>query len=165
VSFTIQGYQGEDFCKDFKLRKTIHATNMHLFHPVSGIKKYASAEEILVDFVEVRIEYYKKRKAHLIELLKKQLVILENKVKFVRMVTSGDFIIFKRKKASIEEEMSRKFVKVDDSFEYLLNIKTWQYSDEAVADLNRDLEKASKELETLTATSVMDMWKSDIIKY
>jgi DNA topoisomerase-2 len=92
-------------------------------------------------------------------------VILENKVKFVKMVTSGDFIIFKRKKASIEEEMSRKFVKVDDSFDYLLNIKTWQYSDEAVADLNRDLEKASRELETLTATSVMDMWKSDIIKY
>lgn len=165
VSFTIQGYQGEDFCKDFKLRKTIHATNMHLFHPVTGIKKYASAEEILVDFVEVRIEYYKKRKAHLIQLLKKQLVILENKVKFVKMVTSGDFIIFKRKKASIEEEMSRKFAKVDDSFDYLLNIKTWQYSDEAITDLNRDLEKASKELEALTATSVMDMWKSDIIKY
>jgi DNA topoisomerase-2 len=165
VSFTIQGYQGEDFCKDFKLRKTVHATNMHLFHPVTGIKKYASAEEILVDFVEVRIEYYKKRKAHLMNLLKKQLVILENKVKFVKMVTSGDFIIFKRKKASIEEDMARKFAKVDDSFEYLLNIKTWQYSDEAVDDLNKEFEKARKELDTLTATNVMDMWKSDIIKY
>ena len=165
VSFTIQGYQGEDFCKDFKLRKTVHATNMHLFHPTTGIKKYASAEEILVDFVEVRIEYYKKRKAHLMNLLKKQLVILENKVKFVKMVTSGDFIIFKRKKASIEEDMARKFAKVDDSFEYLLNIKTWQYSDEAVEDLTKEFEKARKELDTLTSTNVMDMWKSDIIKY
>jgi len=165
VSFTIQGYLGEDFCKDFKLRKTIHATNMHLFHPVTGIKKYASAEEILVDFVEVRIEYYKKRKDHLINVLNKQLVVLENKVKFVQMVTSGDFIIFKRKKAAIEDEMARKFAKVDDSFDYLLNIKTWQYSDEAVTDLKKDFAVASKELEVLTATSVMDMWKTDIIKY
>jgi DNA topoisomerase-2 len=165
VSFTIRGYTGDDFCKDFKLRKTIHATNMHLFHPVTGIKKYASAEEILVDFVEVRIEYYKKRKAHLIQTLEKELVILENKVRFVQMVTHGDFIIFKRKKASIEEELTRKFTKVDGSFDYLLNIKTWQYSDEAVADLKKAFEKTTKELETLKATHVMNMWKSDIIKY
>jgi DNA topoisomerase-2 len=165
VNFTVYGYQGEDFCRDFKLKKTIHATNMHLFHPVTGIKKYASAEEILVDFVEVRIEYYKKRKAHLIDLLKKQLVILENKVKFVQMVTNGDFVIFKRKKSSIEDEMLRKFVKVDDSFEYLLNIKTWQYSDEAVLELKKEFEKASKDLDVLSATTVMDMWKTDIIKY
>jgi DNA topoisomerase-2 len=165
VSFTIQGYQGEDFCKDFKLRKTIHATNMHLFHPKTGIKKYASAEEILVDFVEVRVEYYKKRKAHLISVLRKELTVLENKVKFVQMVISGDFVIFKRKKASIEEELGRKFTKVDNSYEYLLNIKTWQYSDEAVTELRKDFERSSKELDTLNATNVMDMWKTDIIKY
>ena len=165
VSFVIQGYTGEDFAKDFKLRKTIHATNMHLFHPVTGIKKYASAEEILVDFVEVRVQYYKKRKAHLIDVLKKDLTILENKVKFVQMVTSGDFIIFKRKKASIEEEMSRKFVKIDGTFNYLLDIKTWQYSEDAVLDLKKEFEKATKELEALSVMTVIDMWKSDIIKY
>ena len=71
----------------------------------------------------------------------------------------------KRKKAAIEDEMARKFAKVDDSFDYLLNIKTWQYSDEAVTDLKKDFAVASKELEVLTATSVMDMWKTDIIKY
>ena len=165
VSFTIQGYQGEDFLKDFKLRKTIHATNMHLFHPVTGIKKYASAEEILVDFVEVRIEYYKKRKAHLIRVLEKELVTLQNKLKFVQMVISGDFIIFKRKKASIEDELGRKFTKIDGTFDYLLNIKTWQYSDEAVAELKKEFDKSTKELETLKAMTVMNMWKTDIIKY
>jgi len=165
VNFTIQGYQGDDFCKDFKLRKNVNSSNMHLFHPVTGIKKYASAEEILVDFVEVRVEYYKKRKSHLIDLLKKQLVILENKVKFVQLVINGDFIIFKRKKTSIEEEMGRKFAKVDGSYEYLLNIKTWQYSEEAVKDLNKELDKAKDELTKLSSTTVLDMWKTDIIKY
>jgi DNA topoisomerase-2 len=165
VKFVIQGYQGSDFAKDFKLRKTIHASNMHLFHPTKGIRKYESAEEILVDFVEIRMDYYKKRKAHMIEILNRDLVILSNKAKFVQAVTNGDFIIFKRKKDSIEEEMGRKFAKVDGTFEYLFNIKTWQYSDEAVADLKKDLDKAEKELEILKKTGVVDMWKTDIIKY
>jgi hypothetical protein len=92
-------------------------------------------------------------------------VILSNKAKFVQAVTNGDFIIFKRKKDSIEEEMGRKFAKVDGTFEYLFNIKTWQYSDEAVADLKNDLDKTAKELEILKKTGVVDMWKTDIIKY
>lgn len=165
VKFVIHGYTGDDFVKDFKLRKTIHASNMHLFHPTKGIKKYESAEEILVDFVEIRMQFYKKRKAHMISMLNRDLVMLENKAKFVQMVTSGDFIIFKRKKATIEEELGRKFAKVDDSYDYLLNIKTWQYSEEAVTELKKNLNKAQKDLEILTKTGLVDMWKTDIIKY
>jgi len=85
-------------------------------------------------------------------------------MKFVQLVIDGDFIIFKRKKASIEEEMSRKFSKIDGSFEYLLNIKTWQYSEEAVKQLNQDAISIQSELETLTKTSTLDMWKTDILK-
>jgi DNA topoisomerase-2 len=81
------------------------------------------------------------------------------------MVIGGDFIIFKRKKASIEDELGRKFTKIDGTFEYLLNIKTWQYSDEAVAELNKEFDKSTKELETLKAMTMMNMWKTDIIKY
>ena len=111
------------------------------------------------------MDYYKKRKAHMIKMLNKDLVILENKAKFVQMVTNGDFIIFKRQKGAIVEEMGRKFAKVDDSYEYLLNIKTWQYSDEAVTELKNNLIKSQKELEVLTKTGLVDMWKTDIIKY
>ena len=166
VNFTVFGYQGDgtEAVKDFKLRKTIHATNMHLFHPEFGIKKYETAEEILVDFVKIRMIFYKKRKEHLIKVLNHQVTLLQNKMKFVQMVIDGDFIIFKRKKASIEEEMSRKFAKIDGSFEYLLNIKTWQYSEEAVKQLKQDSVSIQSELETLTKTSTLDMWKTDILK-
>ena len=43
-----------DIIKDFKLQKTFHISNMHLFHPNKGIYKYESPEEILLDFVEIR---------------------------------------------------------------------------------------------------------------
>jgi DNA topoisomerase II len=59
--------------KDLKMKKTFHTSNMHLFHPTRGIHKYANAEEILRDFVELRLEHYKKRKAHLVDVFRRGL--------------------------------------------------------------------------------------------
>jgi DNA topoisomerase-2 len=58
VDFLIQGYVGKDIVKDLKLQKTIRDTNMHLFHPTKGIRKYDNAESILSDFIDLRVEYY-----------------------------------------------------------------------------------------------------------
>jgi DNA topoisomerase-2 len=165
VQFTIQGYTGSDFAKDLKLRKTFHTSNMHLFHPKTGIKRYDSAEEILVDFVELRVEYYKKRKANLIQELTMRNTLVENKVRFVQQVVNGDLIIFKRKKESIEQELGRKFVAIDGSYDYLLNIKTYQYTAESIKELNDEAVRIQRELDVMSKLHVMDMWKNDILKY
>jgi DNA topoisomerase-2 len=80
VHFEIEGYEGTELIKDFKLRKAFRTSNMHLFHPLSGIKKYSSPEEILGDFFEIRLEYYAKRKEHLIRVLTEKTLVLETKV-------------------------------------------------------------------------------------
>ena len=157
VYFEIE-YQGTDVVKDLKLTKTIRTSNMHLFHPMTGIKKYLSAEEILVDFVEIRTRYYKLRKQNLIEKLTEKAKVLSNKAKFVRQVVDGDLIIFKRKKSSLEEELMRKFGASD----YLLDIKTYQYTEEAIKKLMDESLQATNELEILRGTQILDMWKSDI---
>lgn len=158
VYFEIFEYQGSDVIKDLKLTKTIRTSNMHLFHPTTGIKKYLSAEEILVDFVEIRTRYYKLRKQNLIEKLTEKAKVLSNKSKFVRQVVDGDLIIFKRKKSSLEDELMRKF----GAFDYLLDIKTYQYTEEAIKKLMDESKQATDELEILRSTQILDMWKSDI---
>jgi DNA topoisomerase-2 len=158
VLFEVYDYQGSDVVKDLKLSKSIRTSNMHLFHPKSGIKKYASAEEILVDFIEIRVKYYNLRKQHLIEELTKKAKMLDNKAKFVRQVVDGDLIIFKRKKQSLEDELMRKF----GAFDYLLDIKTYQYTEEAIKKLMDESKQATEELEVLSGTQILDMWKTDI---
>jgi DNA topoisomerase-2 len=157
VHFEID-YVGTNIEKDLKLNKTIRTSNMHLFHPKTGIKKYNTAEEILVDFIEVRIKYYNLRKQHLIEELTKKAKMLDNKAKFVRQVVDGDLIIFKRKKQSLEDELMRKFGASD----YLLDIKTYQYTEEAIKRLMDESKQATEELEVLSGTQILDMWKTDI---
>jgi DNA topoisomerase II len=45
-----------------KLSTTVNKANMHLFDPQGRIKRYETAEQVLMDFFELRLEYYTKRK-------------------------------------------------------------------------------------------------------
>jgi len=165
VNFSIEGYTGNDIIKDFKLQKTFHVSNMHLFHPTRGIHKYESPEEILTDFVKIRSETYKKRKAHLIRVLKEKTKKLENMSKFIDMVIHEKLIVFRRKRIDLEREMENIFDKIDGSYEYLLNIKTYQYTLEAIQSIREETTKSRIELDTLQQMSHIDMWKRDLKIY
>ena len=165
VDFNITGYTGNDIIKDFKLQKTFHVTNMHLFHPTKGIHKYESPEEILVDFVDIRTKTYKKRKTHLINVLTEKTKKLENMSRFVDMVISEKLVVFKRKRSELESEMKSLFDTIENSYDYLLNIKTYQYTHEAVQNLREETTKTKHELEVLQHTTYIDMWKKDLKIY
>jgi len=162
VDFDIVGYTGKDLVKDLKMRKTFHTSNMHLFHPTKGIHRYASPEEILTDFVDLRLEHYKKRKEHLIEVLQKRAEMCGHKSKFVTMVIEGKLVVFKRKKVDLEKEMSTMFPKIDGSWDYLLNTKTVEYTEERVKSLIDEATQANVDLERMLRTSHVTMWKTDI---
>ena len=164
IHFEIGGYRGKDPVKDFKLAKTIRVSNMHLFHPKQGIKKYQSAEEILVDFVELRFDYYKKRKAHLKKQLEQKVLVLTNKAKFVLKVVNEEIKVFKRKKKDLEDEIAQEFPKVDGNHDYLLNIKTWQYTDESVDAMFKEAEVAEVALTELEGTSIIQMWENNLLE-
>jgi DNA topoisomerase-2 len=162
VDFEIFGYSGKDLMKDLKMRKTFHVSNMHLFHPTKGIHRYTTPEEILADFVELRLEHYKKRKAHLIDVLEKRAEMCSLKSRFVTMVIEGRLVVFRRKKAELEKEMSATFPKIDGSWDYLLNTRTVEYTEERVKALMDEARQANVELERMLKTSHITMWKNDI---
>jgi DNA topoisomerase-2 len=162
VHFEIVDYTGKDLVKDLKLRKTFHVSNMHLFHPIKGIYKYSSPEEILKDFVELRLDHYVKRKAHLIKVLETKAIMCGYKSKFVTMVIEGDIVVFRRKKEDLERQLSDIFPQIAGTYDYLLNIKTVQYTEESVKALIQESMHAKEELEIMKKTSHIDMWKSDI---
>src|SRR5210317_182858 len=164
VDFVIQDYTGKDIIKDLKLQKTLRTTNMHLFHPTKGIHKYDTAESILSDFIKLRYEYYKKRKEHLIKVLETKSKMCEYKSRFVMMVINGDIIVFRRKKQELENQLSGLFPRIGGTYDYLLNIKTVQYTDESVRELLKESEQAKSELEIMRATTHVSMWENDIKK-
>ena len=138
---------------------------MHLFHPTHGIKKYASAEDILQDFFELRAALYKKRKAYMKKELTHRMELLSNKAKFVKMVVDDEIVVFKKKRAELEAAIAAvPLPKVDDSYDYLLNIKTYQYTEEAIADMFKASERARLDLAELEGTTIAQMWQRDVEK-
>ncbi|XP_006296839.2 DNA topoisomerase 2, partial [Capsella rubella] len=98
----------EGFLKKFKLTTTISTSNMHLFDKKGVIKKYASPEQILEEFFDLRNEYYEKRKETMLKNMELELLKLENKVKFILGVLSGEIIVNNRKKADLVEELRQR---------------------------------------------------------
>ena len=164
VHFVIE-YEGSDPIKDLKLQKTIRTSNMHLFHPTKGITKYNSAEEIIEDFFKIRVEYYSKRKKYLLQSLKNNLKLVKNKCQFIQEVISGSLVVFNQAKKSIEQELvTRQYEKIDGTFDYLFNIKTYQYTSEAINELNGLNEKLTRQFDELFGMNVQKLWNVDLQK-
>jgi DNA topoisomerase-2 len=78
------------------------------------------------------------------------------------MVISGEIVVFKKKRSVLEDELSKIFPKVDGTYDYILNIKTYQYTAESIDALLKESQDLRRELEILKATKHIDMWKLDI---
>ena len=66
--------------KLFKLRSSISTSNIHMFNMEGQIHKYHGPEHLLRDFYEARLNFYTKRKEHLLKLLGEEHARLANKV-------------------------------------------------------------------------------------
>ncbi|KAJ3018452.1 DNA topoisomerase 2 [Thoreauomyces humboldtii] len=96
--------------KKFKLTNTKSMTNLVLFDSSGKLKKYESVEEIMEEFYALRLVYYQKRKDWLAGKLERELLRLENQVRFVLEVIDGTLVVHNRKRVDIVKQLrSRKF--------------------------------------------------------
>ncbi|XP_022152632.1 DNA topoisomerase 2 isoform X2 [Momordica charantia] len=98
----------EGLKKKFKLTTTVSTSNMHLFDSNGVIKKYDTPEQILEEFFPLRLEYYEKRKMNLLENLERELLQLENKVRFILAVVNGEIVVSNRRRVDLFHELQAK---------------------------------------------------------
>ena len=147
----------------FKLESFISMSNMHLFNRNGQIQKYANIDEIIKDFSEIRLEYYQKRKDYILSQLERDRKILFNKMKFINYILKDELILKNKKRAEIEERMIELgIVKMDDSFNYLLNMSLLSLSNEKLNELKEVYNQKKVEIETLTNTTIKQLWLKDL---
>jgi len=160
--FRIWGYTGTDAIKDLGLVRSVHTSNMYLIGPNGAVKKYNSPEEILVDYMEMRLVGYKKRKAHLLKELDAEIQWLTEKARFIRDVAvTPRLYVFNTPLAQIHEQLRRE--KYDELiWPKLLDIKTYQYTREEVERLTALCRQKQSERDTVKSTTVVQMWKNNL---
>lgn len=170
----------------FKLQTSISTSNMTLFDAEGKIVKYNTPEDILDAFYDIRLDFYGKRKEHLMKILAAEKLMLSNKARFVEEVCKGSLVVSnRRKKELLQELVDRKYdliskdKKDDESsdteeeeetstaelalgYEYLLGMKIWSLTYEKAEDLRQKLSEKTEELETLRGTQPSQLWLNDL---
>jgi len=159
--------------KNMKLHSYLYTSNMVLFNEKDQLKKY-SIEEIINDFCIMRFEFYKKRKAHMISLLDKELRHLFNKARFVEDVISKKLLIMNVEEAIIVENLEKmgfdkENVKEDEEnsggYNYLLKMQVRTFTSNKVRQLRGEIEDKNNKLQHIKSTSEKQLWLNDLEEF
>jgi DNA topoisomerase-2 len=144
------------------LTKTIHTSNMYLIDPNGSVKKYESPEEILLEYIAVRIEHYKLRKKYHLTKLDLEIVWLSEKARFIRDVAVTKCLtIFNVPMSQIEDQLRRE--NYDEViWSKLLDIKTYQYTKEEVEKLLNLCTQKKMERQVLKDTTVVQLYQNNL---
>jgi len=149
--------------KELKLVKSFSTNNMYLFNPHLILTKYDTPVDILLDFFDIRIEYYIKRKEYIIQKLKRELLILESKARFIKEYIDGVLQINKKSKDFIISLLNeRNYTKDDDSYDYLLRLPIYSLTLEKINELNLQCENKKQELQFIKNKTPEQLWKIDL---
>jgi len=97
--------------KAFKLRSSLSLNNMVLFDSEGKVRRYESAEDIMLEFGKTRLAMYEKRKAFLLARLQRECEVLSAKARFVKLVLSGELVIKRRKILDLCKELRQRSFK------------------------------------------------------
>ncbi|KAI8600606.1 DNA topoisomerase, partial [Dissophora ornata] len=171
----------------FKLVSSVSTSNMVCFDPQGRIKKYSTPEEIVQEFYDLRIQYYRKRKDHLTDVYTKQWTRLDNKVRFILMIISGELLVQNRKKSLVVQDMHMKGFNTESEYglvietpenldadaakvkvgsggeyDYLLKMPIWNLTHEKVEELKKERDGKNAELKMLIDKTAYDLWNEDL---
>uniref|UniRef100_A0A673I4E2 DNA topoisomerase 2 n=1 Tax=Sinocyclocheilus rhinocerous TaxID=307959 RepID=A0A673I4E2_9TELE len=158
--------------KVFKLQSSLTCNSMVLFDHMGCLKRYESVQDILKEFFELRLHYYKLRKDWLVGSLGAEAAKLSNQARFVLEKIEGKISIENKSKRDLIRMLVQKGYESDPvaawnkaqekvldsgsssgpNFNYILNMPLWCLTKEKVEELlkQRDL----KVLISPTAISV-----------
>lgn len=81
--------ESKGYERSLQLKTGISTTNMFLFDSKGELRRFDSPEQIIREFATIRLQLYRKRKEHHTSLLERQVAILNDKARFVKLVADG----------------------------------------------------------------------------
>ena len=152
--------------KQFKLISTVSTTNMHLFDADDKLKKYNTIPEIIDDYYVKRLEMYQIRKDYLIDEIRRALILLDNKARYIQENLDGTIDLRKKKREEVNKMLTDKgydMVNGDEDYKYLTRMPMDSVTEENVKKLMDEQEKKNKELVDIQSTTITEMWLQELL--
>lgn len=126
------------------------------------VREFKSAKEIIDYYIDIKLKFLQKRKTYIIEKLNKDFKILENKLRFLNMYISKELSITDKSKSELEIELEKLNFDKFDGYSYLIGMPMYSLTTDKIKELETSIEKLKKEIETVTKTSIEQMWRKDL---
>jgi len=174
--FTEEGYDAikEDtaaFEKRFKMTTSWKTTNMTCFDTEFRLVKYPTVGDMLEAFVEKRLPMYEARRLHQMAVLKKQMIELDAKRRFIQAILEERLVIQKR----TDEEIVAGLKACDipalscmekpeeyDSYDFVMRMRIDRLKQSAVVELDEQLAEKQGQIDHLEAETGASLWLSDL---
>ncbi|PWA40664.1 DNA topoisomerase 2 [Artemisia annua] len=169
----------------FKLTTTFSTANMHLLGSDHQLKKYDTPEQILKDFFEFRLKLYEKRKTARLHELMIAILLLTNKMDFIRKVLKGEMFLLpprteEERCAELMEKGFQSSLKIEwmvaplgtkppteeeelrTGYDYLMSTPLSSFSYGEMEELQKEKDTMENELRELTIASPKSLWRKDL---
>lgn len=144
--------------------KVSETENYTCIDPTGKVKVYGSVFEIIDEYINVRLEYYNKRKQFNVDTQTNELKLLVSKCLFVKGVINDEIELRNKPISTIvsQIEKNEKIIKVDDSYDYLLRMPISSITKEKYTDLSNKIKQKKAELDAYKQQTIEELWKQDI---
>jgi len=149
------------------LTQKIKLTNMHAFDSRGVIKKYDTPNDILREYVGVRLELYEKRRSYMLNALREKLPYHENVVRFIKQqCLETPLPDLRRQTLEKCDELleKQKFAKIKDSFDYLMDLPIKSLTLKNAQKHENDLETLKQDIRDLESQTPKGMWLQELSK-
>jgi len=162
VSRDFMDKNDEDIIEVLKLKKTL-SENFTCTDENNTIIEFKDDVELLEKYIKIRLKYYTKRKKYLIEIYKHKKLVVENKIKFIKAIIEDSSIVAEKKKKDIIKWLEEgEYVKIDNSYDYLLRLPIYSLTYEKIKELEKELKMIKKDLTTVNSKTPKNMWLEDL---
>lgn len=156
------------FENQFKMitSKPLSMTNMYAFNENCQIQKFNNPIDIIKQFYNVRLTYYQKRKDYICENITNQLLILNNKIRFMTDIIEEKIIVHKIKKTELEEYLENNdYNKINNNYDYIIKIPIYNFTIDKIENLKIERDNLYKEFDIIKNKKIQHMWDEELLKF
>jgi DNA topoisomerase-2 len=148
--------------KLFKLEER-QTENFTTLDETGKLRIFNSPSEIIEYFVKFRLDYYSKRKAHIIKTIESDLLVMSNKARFIKAIITNKLKVNNvPKKEILLYLQTANFDEVNGSYQYLLALPIYTLTKETYEELLRSIEAKESELDEIKKVLPISMYRDDL---
>lgn len=152
-----------DIISKFQLSRTHSMQNMHAWNSAGKLIKYNSPLDILEEWIDVRLDYYKRRKIYLLQELRHKLERIECELWFITGIIDGTITVFRRTRADIIDQITRGLpLQAPTSTDYLLTLPVSSFTQEKLNKLEQLRTELKTNVSELEEMAHEQLWINDI---